>query len=84
MGLLIGFMRVSKADGSQVLDLQKDALLAAGVEERSLYQDQASGTREDRPGTGQLPQSVACWRYADRVEARPTGTRFTPSGQYRP
>jgi len=43
-------MRVSKADGSQVLDLQKDALLAAGVEERYLYQDQASGMRDDRPG----------------------------------
>ncbi len=27
----IGYMRVSKADGSQVLDLQRDALLAAGV-----------------------------------------------------
>ncbi len=50
MGMLIGYMRVSKADGSQVLDLQKDALLAAGIEERSLYQDQASGTRDDRPG----------------------------------
>jgi hypothetical protein len=33
---LIGYMRVSKADGSQVLDLQKDALLAAGVTERHL------------------------------------------------
>ena len=50
MGILIGYMRVSKADGSQVLDLQKDALLAAGVEERHLYQDQASGARDDRPG----------------------------------
>jgi DNA invertase Pin-like site-specific DNA recombinase len=50
MGILIGYMRVSKADGSQVLDLQKDAFLAAGVEERYLYQDQASGTRDDRPG----------------------------------
>ena len=50
MGMLIGYMRVSKADGSQVLDLQKDALLAAGVEERYLYQDQASGTRDGRPG----------------------------------
>jgi hypothetical protein len=29
--VLIGYMRVSKADGSQVLDLQRDALLAAGV-----------------------------------------------------
>ncbi len=35
MGILIGYMRVSKTDGSQVLDLQKDALLAAGVEQRS-------------------------------------------------
>ena len=26
---LVGYMRVSKADGSQVLDLQKDALIAA-------------------------------------------------------
>jgi DNA invertase Pin-like site-specific DNA recombinase len=50
MGIVIGYMRVSKADGSQVVDLQKDALLAAGVEMRSLYQDQASGTRDDRLG----------------------------------
>jgi hypothetical protein len=27
----IGYMRVSKADGSQVLDLQRDALIDAGV-----------------------------------------------------
>jgi DNA invertase Pin-like site-specific DNA recombinase len=48
--MLLGYMRVSKADGSQVLDLQKDALLAAGVATSHLYQDLASGTREDRPG----------------------------------
>jgi hypothetical protein len=30
--MLIGYMRVSKADGSQVVDLQRDALLAAGVD----------------------------------------------------
>ena len=47
---LIGYMRVSKADGSQVLDLQKDALLAAGVNERHLYSDRASGKQDDRPG----------------------------------
>jgi hypothetical protein len=28
--VLIGYMRISKADGSQTLDLQRDALLAAG------------------------------------------------------
>ena len=48
--MLIGYMRVSKADGSQVVDLQRDALLAAGVTSSRLYQDQASGKKDDRPG----------------------------------
>src|SRR4051794_2377701 len=43
-------MRVSKADGSQTLDLQRDALLAAGIEPGHLYEDQASGKRDNRPG----------------------------------
>lgn len=47
---LFGYMRVSKADGSQVLDLQADALRAAGIAERNLYSDTASGKRDDRPG----------------------------------
>jgi DNA invertase Pin-like site-specific DNA recombinase len=46
--MLIGYMRVSKADGSQVLDLQADALEAAGAEE--IYEDKASGAKDDRPG----------------------------------
>jgi DNA invertase Pin-like site-specific DNA recombinase len=46
----IGYMRVSKVDGSQVLDLQRDALLQAGVDKKHLYQDLASGRRDDRPG----------------------------------
>jgi len=33
---------VSKADGSQVLDLQRDALLAAGVPSECLYDDHAA------------------------------------------
>ena len=48
--MLIGYMRVSKADGSQATDLQRDALVAAGVDPANLYEDQASGRREDRPG----------------------------------
>ena len=48
--VLIGYMRVSKADGSQTLDLQRDALLAAGVEPGHLYEDRASGKRDNRPG----------------------------------
>ena len=43
-------MRVSKADGSQGLDLQRDALLAVGVKPSQLYEDQASGKKDDRPG----------------------------------
>jgi DNA invertase Pin-like site-specific DNA recombinase len=48
--MLIGYMRVSKADDSQALDLQRDALLAAGVDPSRLYEDTASGKRDDRPG----------------------------------
>ncbi len=48
--MLIDYMRVSKADGSQTFNLQRDALLAAGVEPEHLYEDQASGKRDNRPG----------------------------------
>ena len=47
---LIGYARVSKADGSQSLDLQRDALRAAGVDAGHVYHDFASGVRDDRPG----------------------------------
>ena len=42
-------MRVSKADGSQATDLQRDALLEAGVEPEALYEDKASGKSDDHP-----------------------------------
>ena len=54
----IGYCRVSKADGSQVLDLQRDALLAAGVSERHLYSDTASGKKDDRPGLAACLQAL--------------------------
>src|SRR5207237_5906640 len=47
---LVGYMRVSKADGRQATDLQRDALLVAGVDAQQLYEDAASGRRDDRPG----------------------------------
>jgi DNA invertase Pin-like site-specific DNA recombinase len=46
----IGYMRVSKSDGTQAVDLQRDALLAAGVAPERLYEDFASGRKDDRPG----------------------------------
>ena len=49
--MLIGYARVSKTDGSQSLDLQRDALRAAGVDDAvNRYHDFASGIRDDRPG----------------------------------
>src|ERR1043166_2801385 len=48
MGELLGYARTSTKE--QHLDLQLDALRAAGVKERYLYTDQASGARKDRPG----------------------------------
>ena len=48
--MLIGYTRVSKADGSQSLDLQRDALIAAGVAAVAIYEDEASGKRDSRPG----------------------------------
>ena len=48
--MLIGYIRVSKSDGTQTLAPQRDAMLAAGVEPGRIYEDLASGRRDDRPG----------------------------------
>src|SRR4051794_11776231 len=82
--VLIGYMRVSKADGSQTFDLQRDALLAAGVEPGHLYEDQASGRARQPAGSGSMPQGAAAERNASGVEARPARLRPAPSGQSRP
>jgi len=52
--MLVGYVRVSKADGSQTTDLQHDAMVAAGVGPERVYEDYASGAKDDRP------QLVAC------------------------
>ena len=48
--MLIGYARVSKADNSQVLDLQIDALTNSGVNEENIYTDKISGSKDERPG----------------------------------
>jgi DNA invertase Pin-like site-specific DNA recombinase len=48
--MLIGYARVSKADGTQNLDLQFDALIQTGVHKDNIYEDEASGKKSDRPG----------------------------------
>jgi DNA invertase Pin-like site-specific DNA recombinase len=66
--MLIGYMRVSKSDGTQTLNLQHDALLAAGVTPERIYTDRASGRKEDRPGLAtclqalQLGDTLVVWK----------------------
>jgi len=60
--MLVGYMRVSTDGDRQVLDLQRDALLSAGVDERHLFEDRASGSRGDRAG---LAKALAFIRPGD-------------------
>ena len=56
--MLVGYARVSKADGSQTTDPQRDALMAAGVDPERIYQDLASGGRDDRPGMAECLKAL--------------------------
>ena len=56
--MLIGYMRVSKADGSRATDLQRDALVAAGVDPAHLYEDQASGKARGSSRSGELSEGT--------------------------
>jgi DNA invertase Pin-like site-specific DNA recombinase len=51
--MLVGYMRVSSESDRQSTDLQRDALLAAGVDVRHLFEDRASGAKDDRAGLTQ-------------------------------
>ena len=48
--MLVGYMRVSSESDRQNTHLQRDALQAAGVDVRHLFEDRASGAKDDRPG----------------------------------
>jgi len=56
--MLIGYMRVSSESDRQTTDLQRDALLMAGVDERHLFEDKASGAQDDRPGLAKALEFV--------------------------
>ena len=47
--MLVGYERISTDGGRQSADLQRDALIAAGVDARHIYGDKLSGSRDDRP-----------------------------------
>ena len=54
--MLVGYTRISKSDGN--LDLQKDSLVSAGVSADKIYEEFASGKREDRPELKQCLKSL--------------------------
>jgi DNA invertase Pin-like site-specific DNA recombinase len=60
--MLVGYMRVSSDHDRQTTHLQRDALLATGVDPRHLFEDKASGARDDRPS---LQQALAYVRPGD-------------------
>ena len=43
----IGYMRVSSDDVRRMVDLQRDALIAAGFDHRHLHAEKSSGARAD-------------------------------------
>ena len=48
--MLVGYARVSSETIRQNTDLQLDALIKAGVDERNIFQDKASGAKTSREG----------------------------------
>jgi len=58
--MLIGYARVSTNE--QHLDLQRDALLKAGVSAKNIYTDKVTGVKSERPG---LKQALSHLRDGD-------------------
>ena len=56
--MLIGYMRVSSDSDRQSTDLQRDALLKVGVDARNIFEDHASGAKDDRTGLGEALEYV--------------------------
>ena len=46
----VGYMRVSSENERQTTDLQKDALLKAGIDARHIFEDRMSGAKDKRIG----------------------------------
>ena len=72
--MLVGYMRVSSDGDRQVMDLQRDALLAAGVDERHLFAECRAAFpyhRNTKPGS-----SPVCWSSVTLRVARAEGVSF--------
>jgi hypothetical protein len=80
--MLVGYMRVSSDNDRQSTALQRDALVAAGVDPRHLFEDKASGARRPPRPQG-LPRLPEGRRHAGRVEARPSRPLAAPPARHR-
>jgi hypothetical protein len=92
--MLIGSMRVPSSDERQVVDVQHNAWLAAGVDELHLHQDKQSEGRSDRAGL-KICLTLVHWRCAGGLDTRPprplarlscshsAGSCMTGRGRYR-
>lgn len=72
--MIYGYMRVSttkRDDGGQFVqsfDLQRDALLEAGISESNIFKDRISGAKSSRPGldelmaTAQAGDTILVWK----------------------
>jgi hypothetical protein len=67
--MLVGYMRVSSDGDRQVLDLQRDALLAAGVDARHLFEDRASGSRTGTVTASLIMRQLASYPRQNGVAA---------------
>lgn len=56
--MLIGYLRVSSDSDRQTTALQRDALLEAGVDTRHLFEDRASGIKDQRSGLAKMMDFV--------------------------
>ena len=81
--MFVGYMRISKSDGTQTLALQRDALIEAGVAPTRLYEDLASGRKADRPGLTACLKSTPAREHPGGVEAGPARTGLEASDRTR-
>lgn len=56
--MLVGYLRVSSETDRQNTALQRDALLEAGIDHRHLFEDRASGIKDDRAGLAKVMDFV--------------------------
>lgn len=59
-----GYARISTFEGKQCFDRQRNALVEAGVDERNIFYDEMSGSKEHRPA---LDKMLATLKAGDSV-----------------